>query len=216
MTVSSLSGQDTRPTLIYVGDPMCSWCYGLSDELTALREHYGDQFQYELVLGGLRPYNTETMTDLKDFLTHHWEDVHKASGQPFTYEILDNAEITYDTEPPSRAVMIVRENDPNSAFDFFHAIQSTFYSENKNMHLTESYHNVIEKCTSLSIEDFDQAFASDKAKADIKMDFQRSSDLGVRSFPTLILKVNGGQTVVAKGYAKASQMQAQIDKVLKL
>jgi len=214
MTASTLTGQDTRPTLIYVGDPMCSWCYGLSDELTAVREHYDDQLDYELVLGGLRPYNTETMIDLKDFLTHHWEDVNKASGQPFTYGILDNAEITYDTEPPCRAVRIVRELDPDHAFDFFHAVQSAFYLDNKNMHLTESYHEAIEKCTSLNKEEFDRAFASAESKAEIKQDFQRSSDLGVRSFPTLILKVNGQHTVVAKGYAKASQMQAQIDKLL--
>ena len=212
VTMAQVStNQDNKATLIYVGDPMCSWCYGLSEELTAVREHYGDDLDYELVLGGLRPYNTETMTDLRDFLTHHWEDVNKASGQPFSYEILDNSEITYDTEPPCRAVRIVRELDADSAFDFFGAVQSDFYLNNKNLHLAESYHESIEKYTSLSIEEFDTAFASAKAKEDIKLDFQRSSELGVRSFPTIILKVNGEHTVVAKGFLRASQMQGNID-----
>lgn len=214
MTISTLTGQEPKPTLIYVGDPMCSWCYGLSDELTAVREHYSDKLNYELVLGGLRPYNTETMTDLKDFLTHHWEDVHQASGQPFNYGILDDAEITYDTEPPCRAVRIVRENDEHSAFDFFHAVQSAFYSDNRNMHLSESYYDLIEKCTSLGIEEFKTAFASDAAKAEIKLDFQRSTELGVKSYPTLLLKVNDEHTVVAKGFAKASQIQGKIEQAL--
>ncbi len=207
------TSQDNKATLIYIGDPMCSWCYGLSDELTAVRDYYGDELDYELVLGGLRPYNTETMTDLKDFLTHHWEDVNKASGQPFSYGILDNAEITYDTEPPCRAVRIVRELDNDSAFAFFSAVQSDFYLKNKNMHLADSYHESIEKYTNLSVDEFDSVFSSAQAKEDIKLDFQRSSELGVRSFPTLILKVNGEYTVIAKGYAKAAQMQANIDKI---
>ena len=67
---------------------MCSWCYGISDELTIVHQHY-DHIPLELVKGGLRPYNTETMSDLKSFLQHHWEEVNKRSGQEFNYGVLD-------------------------------------------------------------------------------------------------------------------------------
>ncbi len=199
--------------LIYVGDPMCSWCYGISENLAAVKEHYKDKLEFEVVLGGLRPYNTETMTDLKNFLTHHWEDVHKASGLPFTYDILDNGQITYDTEPPSRATVIVRSVDAEKAFMFFKEAQKAFYVDNKNMHLATSYHSILDKI-GFDKTFFDEAFESPMMKELVKADFARSAKLGVTSFPTLILQVGDKYVVVAKGYATKDQMIATIDKVL--
>jgi len=199
--------------LIYVGDPMCSWCYGISENLDALKKHYDDTLDFEIVLGGLRPYNTETMSDLKDFLTHHWEDVHKASGLPFTYGILDNDQITYDTEPPSRATVIVRSVDPAKAFIFFKEVQKAFYVDNKNMHNATSYHPILDKI-GFDKKFFDEAFESPMMKELVKADFARSAKLGVTSFPTLVLQVGDKYVVVAKGYVATDQMIATIDKAL--
>ncbi len=207
------NAQSSKATLVYVGDPMCSWCYGLSDELTAVIDHYGDNINYELVMGGLRPYNTETMVDLKSFLTHHWEDVAKASGQPFTYTILDDATITYDTEPPSRAVMIVREMDEAKGFEFFKKVQRAFYVENRNMHLVESYIDLVEQMD-IDAEEFKSKFDSAAAKSEIKQDFQRSSELGVRSFPTILVIKDGTKTVVTQGFAPAKSIIGNVDIVV--
>jgi putative protein-disulfide isomerase len=56
--------------IIYVGDPMCSWCYGFAPEITELKEKLTD-YEFKLVLGGLRPGGTETNADLGEFLAHH-------------------------------------------------------------------------------------------------------------------------------------------------
>ena len=208
-----VNAQSSKATLVYVGDPMCSWCYGLSDELTAVLDHYGEDMDYELVMGGLRPYNTETMVDLKSFLTHHWEDVTKASGQPFSYEILNDATITYDTEPPSRAVMIVRELDETKGFEFFKKVQRAFYVDNRNMHLVDSYLDIVEDMD-IDVDEFKAKFDSATAKTEIKQDFQRSSELGVRSFPTILVIKDGTKTVVAQGFAPAKAIIGNVDIVV--
>ena len=39
--------------LLYVGDPMCSWCYGFGKEMTALMTlHPG--LELEIIVGGVR------------------------------------------------------------------------------------------------------------------------------------------------------------------
>lgn len=212
MTLLSMS--QPKPKLIYYGDPMCSWCYGLSDELTGVVEHYGEEMDLEIVLGGLRPYNTQTMTDLKDFLTHHWEDVHKASGQEFKYAILDNDQITYDTEPPCRAVMIVRQMDATQALPFFKAVQRSFYFDNKNLHELESYSDALTQC-GIDEKAFAKAWQSDVAKENIKQDFQRTANDGVNSFPTLVLEYKGKRYKIVAGFARAEQMIEAIDSVIK-
>lgn len=202
-----------KPKLIYIGDPMCSWCYGISDELAQVKQHFDDEVDFEVVLGGLRPYNKETMADLKDFLTHHWVDVHKASGQEFNYDILDDQNITYDTEPPSRAVLVVRKLKPEMEFDFFKAIQKVFYFENKNMHLAGSYHEVL-KDMEIDIQAFDELFASEELEALVKLDFARARQLGVSSFPTLLIQVGDSINLVARGFASKEEMISAIDRIL--
>jgi len=191
--------------LVYVGDPMCSWCYGIAPELKKVMNHYGDQLDMELVLGGLRPYNTETVLSLKEFLTHHWDDVAKASGQKFNYEILNRGDITYDTEPPSRATIVVREMDPSKEIQFFKKCQTAFYLENKNMHLSESYHDILTELK-LDIASFEKLFNSDEMKSKVKGDFIKAGEMGVRGFPTLLLKKDGQYIQIANGFAKAEKI----------
>ena len=122
MNFNWLYAQD-KTTIIYIGDPMCSWCYGFAPEITKVKEHYSD-FDFRLVMGGLRPNGTETMKDLDSFLKHHWKDVNKASNQPFKYDILDDKSFVYDTEPACRATVVVRAMAPEKEFEFFKAIQT--------------------------------------------------------------------------------------------
>lgn len=204
-----------KPKLIYVGDPMCSWCYGIAPELEQLKSELKDVLEFELILGGLRPYNKQSMVELKEFLSHHWEDVHKKSKQEFNYAILDDSSITYDTEPPCRANMIVREMAPDKSFEFFHETQAAFYFENKNMHALESYLEILSKLD-IDKETFSQKFMSTEAKVRIKEDFKRSAELGVNSFPTILLLHKGEYHTIAQGYSTNEKMQKRIKEILSL
>ena len=97
--LSTAPNMNAQNKLMYVGDPMCSWCYGIAPELEKIVEKYKGQMDIEIVTGGLRPYFDKPINEMKDFLSHHWEDVSKASQQPFNYDILDRADLLYDTEP---------------------------------------------------------------------------------------------------------------------
>ena len=203
-----------KATLIYVGDPMCSWCYGFEPELTEILKALNDEVDFELVMGGLRPYNKETMLDLKDFLTHHWEDVNKASGQKFSYGILDDQTITYDTEPPSRATIVVRRLAPEKEFAFFQGTQILFYKENKNMHLAESYTGLLEDLE-IDVEQFAALFESEEMKTLVREDFVRAGEMGVRGFPSMLLKQGDQYTLIANGYAKSEKIIATVRAELK-
>ena len=109
-----------KPKLIYVGDPMCSWCYGISEELSKTIDHYQDRLELEIIMGGLRAGGGETWnTSFKDFLRHHWEDVGIKSGQPFKFDLLDRTEFDYDTEPACRAIVVIENISPEKMFPNF-------------------------------------------------------------------------------------------------
>ena len=69
----------SQTKLIYIADPMCSWCYGFSNELSTAIDNLGDKVELQLIMGGLRPYNTETIQDLGEFLRGHWKHVEERS-----------------------------------------------------------------------------------------------------------------------------------------
>lgn len=202
--------------LIYIGDPMCSWCYGFSPEFSKAVKNLGDQVEVEMVMGGLRPYNTQTMNDLKSFLTHHWEEVGQQSGQPFQYDILDSNTMLYDTEPACRAVVTVRKLKPEVALAFFKAVQTAFYAENKYPGYVETYTEIVENL-GIDKEDFKKEFLSEAMKEAVKADFERSSDLGVRGFPTVILdKGEGDYVLIGNGYMKAERLEAGVQTQLQM
>lgn len=201
--------------LIYVGDPMCSWCYGFSPELEKIVTHYQDELDLEIIMGGLRPYHNVPISEMKDFLAHHWEDVGKASGQPFEYGILDRSDLNYDTEPPCRASVVVRNMNKAKELDFFQEAQKAFYFHNKDMNQASTYHSIIEKL-GLDTAKFDALFHSDEYKAAVKKDFEKARSIGVSSFPTLLIQNGQKTTVVARGYAKSETVVRSIRGMLEV
>jgi len=160
-------------------------------------------------MGGLRPYYNVSMLEMKDFLTKHWQEVHAATGQSFSYDILDNVALVYDTEPPCRATAIVREIAPDKVVAFFKEIQKDFYAENKYLSKVSAYQETLEKLE-ISVAAFNEAFESTEWKERVKADFERARELGVSSFPTILVEINGEVSVVARGYAKSEDIIERI------
>jgi len=200
-----------KATLIYIGDPMCSWCYGFSPEFSKAAEMLDDKVEVQLVMGGLRPYNQEPMAKLGDFLKEHWEHVNEASGQPFNYEILKDTEMKYDTEPICRANVIARELNPKTAWKFFKLSQIAFYKDNKDPNILSTMLGVAKECD-LPLDQFEEMYESEEWKTKVKLDFQYSADLGVRGFPSVVLKKGDQHFLVVNGYAKA---EAVVDVVIR-
>jgi hypothetical protein len=59
--------------ILYFGDPMCSWCWGITNDLEMLKEHFKQELQFELILGGLRPGGGDKWDKkMKKMLKGHW------------------------------------------------------------------------------------------------------------------------------------------------
>ncbi len=202
-----------KTTLIYFGDPMCSWCYGFAPELKQAVKEFKNQINFKLVMGGLRPYNTQTIDQLSDFLKHHWEQVAETSGQVFNYNLLQDSSFVYDTEPPARAVVTLRHLQPALEYDFYELIQTSFYAKNLNTNKLESYLDLV-GMLNISGDDFQEMFESDEMKQAVKEDFRYSSQVGVRGFPTLVLSTENKLQLISNGYTKGNLLIERINSYL--
>jgi putative protein-disulfide isomerase len=201
--------------LIYVADPMCSWCYGFVKPLDELLAQPGSAapLQLALVMGGLRPFTTEAMApERANELAGHWHHVAEASGQPFAQApntALHLPGFVYDTEPASRATVTVRTHWPKLVWRYLKAVQHAFYAEGKNVVQPEVLADVAE---SLGIPraDFAKAFASQEMRDATLADFAQSQSWGIRGFPALIAEHGDHLHLVGQGFMPIDALRERL------
>jgi putative protein-disulfide isomerase len=215
----------TENSLVYVGDPMCSWCYGFGVPLQQLLEQLPG-VPLAMVLGGLRAYNKEVMPDaLKSTLHHHWEEVTKRSGKPFGTDQFGREGYIYDTEPACRAVVTIRTHAAEHTLVMYHAVQHAFYAVGRDITQTSVLADVWQEVkeelhdsnmlgdVDFSRSDFVEAFESDSIKTQTRNDFAMVQQWGIRGFPALIAVVNGEAQLVSNGYMEADEMLQRVQQV---
>lgn len=204
--------KDEHHEIIYVGDPMCSWCWGISNHLEQLKAHY-PQYKFSIVLGGLRPGGGEAWDErMKDFLRHHWAEVTKRSGQPFGYKLFDREEFNYDTEPPCRAVVAARKWMEGEELAFFEAVSRKFYVDNEDPSELSFYESI---CAEFNIpfDEFVAVFEAEETKYLTYQDFQLNRQWGVRGYPTVLFKSHDQLFQLNHGYAEFEHMSGIIEKI---
>jgi putative protein-disulfide isomerase len=200
-----------RVEVIYVGDPMCSWCYGFTPEFSKFYETYGDSVDFRMLMGGLRPYTTHPWTaEKRQFLRAHWQEISDRTGQPFSFEKLNNAGFVYDTERAARAVVIVQEMSPENAYGFFKAVQHAFYAENKDTGDVSTYVDLVPRF-GLDPEVFAARYESDEYKDKTRQQFDEAGSMGATSFPTLLIRKGDSVRILAKGYTTADVLGARLE-----
>ena len=196
--------------LLYVADPMCSWCWGFAPVIEQVRNSYGDRLRVELVLGGLRPGTSHPLPSAqRQDILGHWRAVHRVTGQPFQFEGAMPDGFIYDTEPASRAVVVASMLRPESVFTFFRAVQSAFYVERRNV---TDVRVLTELADGLGLEkqQFLQAFESQAARDMTQGHFHTARQLGVHGFPTLIGQQEASYRLVSSGYCSFEELNPKI------
>ena len=201
--------------LIYVGDPMCSWCYGFAAPLDQLLADPQDAapLQLALVMGGLRPFTTEAITaERANELAGHWHHVAQASGQPFSKApntALHLPGFVYDTEPASRATVTVRSLWPQQVWRYFKAVQHAFYAEGRNVVEPAVLADLAEQL-GLPRTEFANAFASQAMRDATLQDFQQSQAWGIRGFPTLVAEHGDHLHLVGSGFMPIATLRDKL------
>ena len=201
--------------LLYFADPMCSWCYGFGPQLSRfLEDHPGSTL--DLVMGGLRAYNQEPMSDaFREMLRGHWDHVSQASGLPVAAAALDHEGFVYDTEPACRAVVTGRNLDAPLTFGFLKALQHAFYAEGRDITRARVLAEVAAECGYVH-NDFLRDLESEEMRQETRGDFATSQRLGVAGFPTLVLSHAAELYLITSGFVAAPVLEERIDEILRL
>lgn len=212
------AGEGPRKHLLYVADPMCSWCYGFAPVIEALADHFDGRLPIELMMGGLRAGNTKPMTDTdKSTIAGHWRKVETATGQPFDFERFAARQgWIYDTEPACRAVVTMRLVNPTIALAYKSRVQRAFYAEGRDTTQDAVLADIAAEA-GIDREMFFAELVSPEARREATRDFMAAQKAGIHGFPTLLAGDGSGKFIaVTNGYRPLDGLPQALERWLEI
>ena len=200
----------STPTLHYIYDPLCGWCYGASPLVRAARDLVRVQAHGGGMMAGAA--RRAVTADLRQFVMAHDRRIEQASGQPFGERyfegLLRDHGAVLDSAPPITAVLAADEL-AGTGLDMLARLQQAHYVEGRRIADAAVLRELAAE-VGLGADDFDGAYQrlqGAATQAHIEQSRALLARVGGHGFPTFALERNGQFTAVDMG-AYVGQPQA--------
>jgi len=192
------------PTLYYVHDPMCSWCWGYQPTLQRIEQKLGTLgISFTKLVGGLAPDSDTPMPlDMREAIQGYWRTISAKLGTEFNHDFWDKNIPRRSTYPACRALLIARQSGLENEMN--HAIQQAYYLDAKNPS-DDSVLCAIAHQIGLALDDFKSQLNSTHIQNSLLEELSLARSIGGNSFPSWIL-VHNNET-----FAKQSQHIQPLD-----
>jgi putative protein-disulfide isomerase len=206
----------TAPTLVYVHDPMCSWCWAFRPAWDALRARLPPEVGIRRLLGGLAPDTDAPMPlELRERIQGYWRRIQaQVPGTEFNYAFWERCTPRRATHAACRAVIAARRQDPAQEEPMCLAIQRAYYQEARNPSEEET---LVDLAARIGLDP--GRIAADLDAPDVQAELQaemgQAAALGVWGFPSLIL-IAGDAPASAAGAASAIGRAAAVPRQIRI
>lgn len=172
------------PTLFYIHDPMCSWCWGFSPTWRTIRGRLPPDLRVEYVLGGLAPDTDAPMPlAMQTQLQQTWRTIAERLGSRFNFDFWTACQPRRATYPACRAVIAAQRQGAGEAM--IAAIQQAYYLDARNPSndatLCELAHEL-----GLDTQRFADDLNSPATRHELARQIVHAQTLGADGFPSLI------------------------------
>jgi putative protein-disulfide isomerase len=193
--------------LLYVMDPMCSWCWGFTPVVEALAAQAAEAgIELQWVVGGLRREQKVLDEAGRVRVFGHWQTVNASTGQSFDFIRGLPAGLIYDTEPACRALVTARSLNPQKVLPFARLIQEAFYCEGVDVTKASELRR-LSALAGFSEKKFSAAFDSPEVQSATQADLDWVQGLGISGFPTLLAQRDGLNALLTNGYQPLERLQ---------
>ena len=193
--------------LLYVMDPMCSWCWGFAPVVKALAAQASTAgVDLHLVVGGLRRHRDVLDEPARQQIFSHWQQVNDSTGQPFDFDRGLPEGLIYDTEPACRALVAARQLDPDRTWQLAELIQQAFYCEGRDVSKAGELRRLAGLAGLQELE-FADVFDGHESHTATQSDFSWVQDLGIAGFPTLLAQNAGMTALLTNGYQPLERLE---------
>lgn len=206
--------------LIYCFDAYCTWCYGFSPVMKKLEATIGEKLPIEVLSGGMLIADKAiSIALIAPVLKNGYENVEETTGVKFGADFLwhiNNTELS-DWFPssmqPAIALCIIKEMKPVVSIAFATDMEYGLYYEGRDLTDPEAYRHLLVKYE-IEMEAFYDKFFDPAYEALAQKDFALVRQLGVDSYPVLLLQISDDRFyMVAKGYTAYETIIERINQI---
>ncbi|MFD2785271.1 DsbA family protein [Hymenobacter rubripertinctus] len=209
--------QPDLPELLYISDPLCAWCYGMSPVIEQVQQQFGGRLDVSVLCGGMFtgeqvgsigpdwPLMSGALQQVAQVTGAEFGAAFRALGQEGSY--------VQDSAPPCRAIHAFRQLRQEQAARFAHQVQRAYFHEGANLNEPATYDALV---AAFGIEpaEFRQRLSSPEVIRGTELEFAAVGKIGVQGFPTSILRVGSQGFVLARGFQPYEAFVAGLEEAL--
>lgn len=205
-----------NPTLYYVHDPMCSWCWGFNHTYNELLRHLPKNIEVKRLLGGLAADSDIPMPDsIQQTVKNNWLRIEDTiPNVKFNFDFWNKTIPRRSTYPACRAVIAARLQDEEYDLIMTKAIQTAYYHEARN---PSDNTTLIELAAEIGLDKkkFSQNYYSNKVQQILENEIMQSRELFVESYPSLVFEIENCFHNINVNYTLYNEMLKQIEGYIK-
>lgn len=194
--------------LIYVYDPMCSWCWGYKNTWQKLQAKLAGVIDIDYRVGGLAPDSDEPMPlPMQQFLQQTWQRIANQTGAKFNFDFWQHCQPKRSTYPACRAVLVARSY--NKEREMLEAIQRGYYLNAQN---PSELTTLSEFSSAINIpkDEFIGLLQSDEIQQQLLDELNYVQQLPVQGFPSLVLEIDQQLFAITIDYQNENTSYQQI------
>lgn len=202
-----------KPTLIYVYDPLCGWCYGFHPVMEKIQKRFADRLTIEVKPGGLAVGDrAETIGEGYAYIKDALGQVEKATGVEFgrNFKLLaEEGSYMYNSEPPCRAQIAMNELSPGESLRFAGTLQHAIFHDGKDLNDPNTYPELLAEFNTDSAA-FMELFHSEELAMRVQQEFDWCKKAGASGFPTLLIRIGEETSLMARGYRPFDTIESHL------
>lgn len=201
-----------NPTLYYVHDPMCSWCFGFENTRRQIFSALEDRMPIVRLLGGLAPDSDDPMPQATQMMVMQaWQRIEQMiPGTRFNFDFWDKNQPRRSTYPANRAVIAARLQGAEFDSIMTGRIQQAYYQQAKNPSDNEI---LVELAADIGLdrERFENDLKDESTQARLLDEIGQARSIGINSFPSLAIVIGDRVGHVGLDYNSPQVMLQQIE-----
>jgi putative protein-disulfide isomerase len=207
-----------KPKIIYVYDALCGWCYGFSPVIKSVYERYQNQFDFEVLSGGMMlGSRTGPIGVVAPFIKTAYHTVEEVTGVVFGEGFLrevEKGDMILDSEKPAIGLAVFKSYQPDKAILFAHDIQNCINFDGKAPN-DEDLYRFIAVNHGIDPDEFIHKMHLEEYKQAAYYEFSLAKQLQVSGFPAVFIQSSDNHFyMIAKGFTRLEDMEVRIQRVL--
>ena len=203
--------KEISQTLIYIHDPMCSWCWGFRPVWQQIQQAVAGKLDVRYVLGGLAADTDEPMPEeMRLNVIDNWRRIQREiPGTEFNYDFWSRCSPRRSTYPACRAIIACRMQQPELESEMLLLIQQAYYLLARNPSDLDVLVALAEQL-GLDTRQFVDDIQSEVCQNVLLEEIEFCREINISSFPSLVLKQGKSYTSLDIDYNSSTFILSQI------